>query len=538
MRLAALAVALLATAAPALAQPQTILYPGQSGADLLDAIDADYSPDRTLGYGPARDSLYTYEQRTDGQLCGVYTRFCITLAPGVDASTNAYEQGINAEHSWPQSLGAGSEPARSDLHHLFPSKDNVNSSRGNHPYGEIPDVETDTWFREGDRQSAIPTVFVDEWSERDNSHPDPGFSGRFEPREDHAGNAARAMFYFRAVYPAQVAAEDAQPFFDVQRADLLAWHYQDPVDLEEYARSAWIATLQGTENPFVLDSTLARRAYPAEGGNGGGGEGGGEDSAGPIWVNEIHYDNTSTDTEEGVEVAGPAGTDLAGWTLALYNGNGGTVYATVALAGTIPDQEDGYGTVWTLTGQLQNGSPDGIAVVDPDGEVVQFVSYEGALVAAGGPAAGQTATDIGVEETGDTPVGFSLQLAGTGAASADFTWAAPQPHTRGEPNLGQTFVDPRTPTAAEDGPDAVLEATVFPNPARDRATVSLRLPAAAAVRAEVFDALGRRVAAADASLGAGFQTVPLALADLPAGLYVVRVTAGDDVAVRRLTVVR
>ena len=42
-----------------------------------------------------------------------------------------------------------------------------------------------------------------------------------------------------------------------------------------------------------------------------------------VFINEIHYDNTGTDIGEAIEVAGIAGTDLGGWTLELYNGNGG-----------------------------------------------------------------------------------------------------------------------------------------------------------------------------------------------------------------------
>ena len=42
----------------------------------------------------------------------------------------------------------------------------------------------------------------------------------------------------------------------------------------------------------------------------------------PAFINEIHYDNISKDTGEAIEVAGPAGTDLFGWALALYNGRG------------------------------------------------------------------------------------------------------------------------------------------------------------------------------------------------------------------------
>src|SRR3990172_8601589 len=64
-----------------------------------------------------------------------------------------------------------------------------------------------------------------------------------------------------------------------------------------------------------------------------------------VFLNEIHYDNTGTDAGEAIEVAGPAGTDLTGWSIVLYNGSGGAVYDTDALIGSIPDQQGGYGTV-------------------------------------------------------------------------------------------------------------------------------------------------------------------------------------------------
>ncbi|MBW8745441.1 MAG: hypothetical protein JF628_14085, partial [Sphingomonas sp.] len=89
----------------------------------------------------------------------------------------------------------------------------------------------------------------------------------------------------------------------------------------------------------------------------------------PLFINEIHYDNIGTDTGEKVEIAGPAGTDLGGWTVVAYNGNGGVVYSTMPLSGTIADQGQGYGTAVVSYPQdgLQNGSPDGIALVAPNG---------------------------------------------------------------------------------------------------------------------------------------------------------------------------
>jgi len=112
-------------------------------------------------------------------------------------------------------------------------------------------------------------------------------------------------------------------------------------------------------------------------------------AAGPsVFINEIHYDNTGTDAGEAIEVAGPAGTDLTGWSLVLYNGSGGGVYNTSALAGTLSDLGGGCGltVVNYPSNGIQNGSPDGIALVDDGGLVVQFLSYEGTFVAADGPA--------------------------------------------------------------------------------------------------------------------------------------------------------
>ncbi len=160
-----------------------------------------------------------------------------------------------------------------------------------------------------------------------------------------------------------------------------------------------------------------------------------------IFFNEFHYDNAGSDVCEAIELAGRAGTDLTGWSIALYNGNGGGVYGTIALSGIIPDQDDGFGTLSFAAGGLQNGAPDGFALVAPDGTVVQFLSYEGTLTATDGPAAGLTSTDVGVEEPG-SPEGFSLQLTGTGSTYEDFSWAGPVGDSFGAVNGGQDFVAP------------------------------------------------------------------------------------------------
>ena len=176
-----------------------------------------------------------------------------------------------------------------------------------------------------------------------------------------------------------------------------------------------------------------------------------------VFINEFHYDNASTDTGEFIEIAGPAGTNLTGWRIELYNGNGGARYDDDSLTGLIPNQQGGYGTVSISypSNGIQNGNPDGIALVNPSNVVVQFLCYGGTFTATGlvGSAVGLTCTDIGVTEPSTTPIGQSLQLQGTGTTAGNFTWAGPIANTQNSPNTGQNFggVD-AAPTVTDTSP--------------------------------------------------------------------------------------
>ncbi|MEO0557815.1 MAG: T9SS type A sorting domain-containing protein, partial [Bacteroidota bacterium] len=258
------------------------------------------------------------------------------------------------------------------------------------------------------------------------------------------------------------------------------------------------------------------------------------------WINELHYDNASSDVNEGVEIAGTAGGDLTGWSVVFYNGSNGTSYATLPLSGTIDAESAGLGALWFTKSSIQNGAPDGLALVNDDDEVVQFLSYEGTMTAANGPAAGMTSDNIGVSETSSTSSSYSLQLEGTGSVYADFAWVSPQAHSRGDLNAGQTMsaASREQSVASDSAPEAAFDLTIYPNPVRDHATVALALANAGDVQVEVYDTLGRQLSRSTTALNAGFQSVPLDARALPAGAYIVRVTAGNDTRVERLTVVR
>ncbi len=169
----------------------------------------------------------------------------------------------------------------------------------------------------------------------------------------------------------------------------------------------------------------------------------------PVFINEIHYDNVGVDSGEAIEIAGPAGTNLSGWSLVLYNGNGGASYNNKALSGVITDQTgNGFGTLSFSypTDGIQNGAPDGIALVDASHSVVQFLSYEGTFAAVNGPAAGMNSLDIDVAET-SVPLGVSLQLKGSGSHYEDFIWSTVSAQSFGSTNAGQFFGGSTPPPA-------------------------------------------------------------------------------------------
>ncbi|MBF9034438.1 ExeM/NucH family extracellular endonuclease [Rhodobacterales bacterium HKCCE2091] len=151
----------------------------------------------------------------------------------------------------------------------------------------------------------------------------------------------------------------------------------------------------------------------------------------PPRINEVHYDNTGTDTGEFIEVRVAAGADVSGLSVELYNGNGGTVYGTTALTAATSMSSDGTWDYYVIdypSNGIQNGAPDGFALVE-NGTVMEFLSYEGSMSgAAGTTAAGLASDDILVAEDGSDPVGYSLQR------NEDGTWRAPEAETKGAAN--------------------------------------------------------------------------------------------------------
>lgn len=186
---------------------------------------------RGLGYNTARKQMFarTAEgfQNEHGKLECVYT------GREVDPTGSTAAGGFNTEHSWPQSMGAKNEPAKSDLHHLFPVDNRANSVRGNWPFGE-PGCAADTTGTSGHCSFGEGGSYMGKDSNNRNV---------FQVREEKRGDIARAHFYFAVRYNLHIP--------NTEEAVLRQWNDEDPVDAIELRRNAAIQALQNNRNPFV-----------------------------------------------------------------------------------------------------------------------------------------------------------------------------------------------------------------------------------------------------------------------------------------------
>jgi len=183
-----------------------------------------------LSYDGAKLKLFQDVFKVDGVVRCIYTGQDFTIAAGYNGSTSP-----NTEHSYCQSWFGSLEPntKKSDLHHLFPTVQNVNSSRGNMPYGIVTNHAAATTY-----------------SSYNDFHSFRGACSSgiavFEPSDQYKGDIARGLLYFSVRYSMGLTIDnvDMLPY-------LLQWHSQDPVDAFEQSRNEKNYTFQGNRNPFI-----------------------------------------------------------------------------------------------------------------------------------------------------------------------------------------------------------------------------------------------------------------------------------------------
>lgn len=192
-------------------------YVGLANQALRDEILSRHQGHSETSYDTSRDLIFGNVDNVDGVVEGVYTGETIT-------TNTAPSSGFNVEHTWPQSRGASDGAPKSDMHHLFPTTSEANTQRSANYFGDV--VTNVSWSDGGSK------LGEDDSGEK-----------RFEPRDVHKGNVARAMFYFSVVYES--------PIPEFEESVLRQWHEADPVDGRERVRNQSIASLQNSRNPFV-----------------------------------------------------------------------------------------------------------------------------------------------------------------------------------------------------------------------------------------------------------------------------------------------
>jgi hypothetical protein len=191
-----------------------------------------YSPPQTGNQPCARDTMFMIidNKKVNGQGATQNTIECVYTgreAVGYVDRTQCQDltdpnMSFNTEHTWPQSLFSQLEPMRSDMFHLFPTDETANGKRSNYPFGVVTNP---TWSNGG--------------SKFDQN------SGIFEPRDDHKGETARAMFYFVMRY------QNYSNFLNTQESILRQWHYQFLPTTIEQKRCNDIQIYQKNRNPFI-----------------------------------------------------------------------------------------------------------------------------------------------------------------------------------------------------------------------------------------------------------------------------------------------
>ncbi len=226
---------------------------GLTGQTLLQALKVRVDSQTVLSYHDARDALFADIADPSGQdiVVSFYTG---KVATGVTNWKTAHRQDFATEHIWPQSLGAGWSPARTDLHHLFQVDESANSIRNNHPFGLVKTA-----------QKVLPDQSFPGQASKLGT--DAAGVQVFEPVDRSKGDVARALMYFYVRHYMPLPGKGPGPLslrnFKVERQVLLAWHRQDPVDAAERRRNDRIFTLQYNRNPFVDRPEFVSRAGAA-----------------------------------------------------------------------------------------------------------------------------------------------------------------------------------------------------------------------------------------------------------------------------------
>lgn len=227
--------------------PQTMMGTYYAGLDasqsnflteLQSRISQNYHQIYYSNYAPTLINNFAARDTTGGQkvVTGVYSGY-------KHIYTGAFFWDVlSREHSWPHSwmptFPSQDGMEYSDMHNLFPThQDNANAVRSNRPLGNV----------ESNASTFLSATYGD----------DANGNRVYEPRDEHKGDAARAIFYMATKWNGTGGSWELPNPIDFivqygQDQDVLKqWHWQDPPSKWEIARNDFIESEQGNRNPFI-----------------------------------------------------------------------------------------------------------------------------------------------------------------------------------------------------------------------------------------------------------------------------------------------
>lgn len=207
----------------------------------------DCRTNTATNWDEARRLIYNQiDLQSDNSVRCRYSGTRVTLEGAEGHMRPRTQDGVQVEHTWASKAEWTDEHFErsslqgADLHNLFPVRRGINGSRSDHAFAELPpDAEEYRIDPDGTLEDEPGT------GRRTGSFKGKNAAGQsvFEPRANHKGDVARAMFYMSVRY--------WWPIPPDMEADLRAWHDADPPNHLDRGRNGRIKQAQGNLNPFI-----------------------------------------------------------------------------------------------------------------------------------------------------------------------------------------------------------------------------------------------------------------------------------------------
>jgi len=229
-------------------------------------------------------------------------------------------------------------------------------------------------------------------------------------------------------------------------------------------------------------------------------------SFGQFTINEIYY----SDSNDFVELKGPAGADFSGWTISYYKHNGqliNTIDLSSAFDPSTMPVAPAYNGQTMLDVYGDVNSPGGYVILkDDSAQIIDFFAYGN----------GTSERTIGVETsvyTGDATAGNSIQLTDAG-------WVSGLP-TPGDINTGQTLSVAKNQIAGF---------AMYPNPVSN-GEFMVSSSNGADKHVEIYSMIGKLVYSKNVKSRETIQ-----VSNLNTGVYVIKVEEEGKLATHKLII--